>query len=89
MRDCLGKHNLTTHRQRMFSKKAREYTLAYHALHQFKQQSTTTNNSQQQIQEQMSCKMIETIAKQYKLHRSVNDSEWGYINDIVKSMRAQ
>ena len=89
---------LTVERRRLFSKRAREYMVAYSIL---------DNNNSEEVVEQglvegggpsdnepetkphMTAYLIEKIVKQYKSHRSAADFDAGFINGIVNKMRAQ
>lgn len=72
---------------RLFSKRAREYMLAYSIL---------DNNEEMQSSEEvddkkkphMTAYLIEKIVKQYKSHRSASDFDAGFIR-IVEKMREQ
>ena len=88
---------MTTERQRMFSRRARQYMLAYHAI-----DGTENNESNEAVaaantgettteDKKTTFALIECVMKNYKrtfkTHRSVADSDTGYINKVVSAMK--
>ena len=85
---------LTIRRRRLFSKRVREYMVAYSILdnNNSEQEGVDNNNSddngkQEETKPQMTAYLIEKIVKQYKSHRSAADFDAGFINGIVDRMR--
>jgi hypothetical protein len=80
---------LTIDRQRMFSRRAREYMVAYHALDNHKDDKTdeSTNATQQRTNPLMTAYLIEKIVKLFKTHRSAADFDCGFVAGIVNTMK--
>jgi hypothetical protein len=83
---------LTIWRSHLFSKRAREYTVAYSILDNNNSEEEVDNNNsddngkQEETKPQMTAYLIKKIAKQYKSHRSVADFDAGFINGTVDRM---
>jgi hypothetical protein len=77
---------LTTDRQRMFSRRAREHMVAYHALDNHKDDKTDecTNATQQRTNPLMTA---QKIVKLFKTHRSAADFDCGFVAGIVNTMK--
>jgi len=88
---CLNMQDvLTILRQRMFSRRAREYMVAYHTLDN--QQESREKNSDEKKDEKlrnplMTAYLIEKIVKLYKTHRSAADFDCGFVAGIVNTMK--
>jgi DNA modification methylase len=86
---------LTICRRRLFSKRAREYMVAYSILdnnnneEEVDKNNSDDNGKQEKTKPQMTAYLIEKIVKQYKSHRSAADFDAGFINGIVDRMRVQ
>jgi hypothetical protein len=86
---------LTIRRRRLFSKRAREYMVAYSILdnnnseEEVDKNNSNDNGKQEETKPQMTAYLIEKIVKQYKSHRSAADFDAGFINGIVDRMRVQ
>ncbi len=86
---------LTIQRRRLFSKRAREYMVAYSILdnnnseEEVDKNNSNDNGKQEETKPQMTAYLIEKIVKQYKSHRSAADFDAGFINGIVDRMRVQ
>jgi hypothetical protein len=78
---------LTVVRRRLFSKRAREYMLAYSILDNEEMDSSEGGGDTKKPH--MTAFLIEKIVKQYKSHRSAADFDAGFINRIVEKMREQ
>ena len=77
---CLDRTTvLTIEWQRMFSKRARQYMLAYHSIE-------LESNSNEKIE--MSAYLVEKIIKKYKSHRGATDFDSAYIGAVVSDMKA-
>jgi hypothetical protein len=98
VRNCIDPSVLTIERQRKFSKRARQYMLAYHSIEKVTKNmsSETSGECTEDVDEkkkpQMSGYLVEAIIKKfkqktYKTHRSAEDCDAGYINAIVKEMK--
>jgi hypothetical protein len=89
VRECLDRTNvLTIERQRMFSKRARQYMLAYHAIEVSKEKRAlggATESNDNNIE--MSAYLVEKIIKMYKSHRGATDFDSAYIDAIVNDMK--
>ena len=80
---------LTNERQRKFSKRARQYMLAYNAI-----QNTGVEKSRgENIKQEMSANLVESVIKQfkhkdktYRSHRGADNQDVGYINAVVNEM---
>ena len=80
---------LTIERRRLFSKRAREYMLAYSILDKEEMGSSEGVEDADEKKPHMTAYLIEKIVKQYKSHRSASDFDAGFINKIVDKMREQ
>jgi hypothetical protein len=93
VKTCLDSNNvLTVERRRLFSKRAREYMLAYSILDNTDETDSTERDSKEVVVKKekkphMTAYLIEKIVKQYKSHRSAADFDAGFINRIVDKMR--
>ena len=79
---------LTIERRRLFSKRAREYMLAYSILDN-NDEIGSSEGVDDEKKPHMTAYLIEKIVKQYKSHRSASDFDAGFINRIVEKMRQQ
>jgi hypothetical protein len=88
---CLDTENvLTTARQRMFSRRAREYMVAYHAIDNHEDECGNWDEKKDggEIRNPlMTACLIEKIVKMYKTHRSAADFDCGFISFIVNTMK--
>jgi hypothetical protein len=73
---------LTFERQRMFSKPACQYMLAYHSI----ELSKAKGESEVAGESKMSAYLVEKIIKTYKSHRGATDFDSAYIDAIVNDM---
>jgi hypothetical protein len=101
VRKCLDPDVLSVERQRMFSRRAREYMLAYHSIEREREKSKSEvvvdeskKNAQEKAEPQMSAYLVEKAierfkAKKYKSHRDVADIDSAYINRIVREMKRE
>ena len=99
VRKCLDPSLLTIVRQRKFSKRARQYMLAYHSIDKKTNSkretgSEYTEDVKENENPQMSGYLVEAIIKKYKeklykTHRSAEDCDAGYINAIVREMKVE
>ena len=89
---------LTIQRRRLFSKRAREYMIAYSILDNNSEEvgglvegGGQSDNGKQETKPHMTAYLIEKIVKQYKSpHRSATtDFDAGFINGIVDKMKVQ
>jgi hypothetical protein len=93
VKTCLDSANvLTVERRRLFSKRAREYMLAYSILDTNDEADSTEGDSEEGVVKKekkphMTAYLIEKIVKQYKSHRSAADFDAGFINRIVDKMQ--
>ena len=92
----ISRNIMTTERQRMFSRRARQYMLAYNAIdnnNDANEANTAANGGEPAANEDKKTTfvLIESIIKNYKhtykTHRSVTDSDTGYINKVVSAMK--
>jgi hypothetical protein len=84
VRKCLDSESvLTIERRHLFSKRARQYMLAYGIL-----DSSDESGSSEVVDDEkkprMTVFLIEKIVKQYKSHRSAADFDPGFINRISR-----
>jgi len=91
VRQCLSNNILTTERVRKFSRRARQYILAYHMLHAQQQQRQERQQEQQQEQHReqqqqqqqdpylITPAKIESLVKDFKTHRCALDFDRGFI----------
>jgi hypothetical protein len=81
---------LTMARQRMFSRRAREYMVAYNAMDNLEDEDGNTDeekNGGQRRNPLMTACLIEKIVKLYKTHRSAADFDCGFVSAIVNTMK--
>ena len=89
---CLdSKEVLTMERQRMFSRRAREYMVTYHA------KDNQQEDKEKNLDEKEDCLLnrnplttaylIEKIVKVFKTHRSTADFDCGFVAGIVNTMK--
>jgi hypothetical protein len=99
VRQCLDRDEvLTVERQRMFSKRARQYMLAYQSIETSKDRSKAEateemnndveKNENTQVKLEMSAYLVEKIIKKYKSHRGATDFDSAYIDAIVNDMKS-
>ena len=81
VREALSTDILTKERTIKFSKRARQYMLAYHSMEGL--MMTGAENSTV-----VSHETIEKIVKQYKTHWCASDFDTGFIGSVVKGMLA-
>ena len=87
---CIGTGDvLTLIRQRLFSKRAREYMVAYHSLDRCKEEGIESGKASATDAKNplMSAYLIEKIVKVYKTHRSAADFDSGFVAKIVRAMK--
>ena len=70
---------LTMNRQRLFSRRARKYMLAYRAI--------DIHNQQGSSKEKMSHGLLEKVLKAYNTHRTTATIEYKWIQDVVGTMK--
>ena len=106
VKKSISREIMTIERQRMFSCRARQYMLAYHAIDNSSGNNNNNNNNNEpneaitaattggnrtNEEKKTTFALIETIIKNYKhtykTHRSVADSDTGYINEVVSAMK--
>jgi hypothetical protein len=81
---------LTIERQRMFSRRAREYMVAYHAIdNQADDVAKNLDEKKDGMQRNplMTAYLIEKIVKVFKTHRSTADFDCGFVAGIVNTMK--
>ena len=78
---------LTTERQRLFSKRAREYMVAYNTLDNQEVDAMDETKGNVHKNPLMSAYLIEKIVKQYKTHRSAADFDSGFVDKVVDAMK--
>ena len=100
VRQCLDPNAiLTLERQRMFSKRARQYMLAYNSIEIGKERrrleaierenhGANQNENTQVNKLEMSAYLVEKIIKTYKSHRGATDFDSAYIDAIVNDMKS-
>ena len=69
---------LTIKRRRLFSRRARQYMLAYRAI---------DVQNEQGNESKMSHSLLEKVLKAFKTHRYTADIDSQYVNDVVGTMR--
>ena len=97
VRQCLDRGEvLTIERQRMFSKRARQYMLAYHSIELSKVKGesgaageSNDKNKKPHVKLEMSAYLVEKIIKTYKSHRGATDFDSAYIDAIVNDMKSE
>ena len=80
MRECLSREVLTTERIRKFSRRAREYIVAYHLL------SATGSSIDVATVEPSpgdTPVKVEKLLKEFKTHRSASDFAKGFITSVM------
>ncbi len=82
---------LTIERRQLFSKRAREYMLAYSILDKEEMGSSegVEDVDEDEKKPHMTAYLIEKIVKQYKSHRSALDFDMSFIDRVVDKMRQQ
>jgi hypothetical protein len=90
VRQCLDRMTvLTIERQRMFSKRARQYMLAYHSIELSKEKRESGGEAESSNAKlEMSAYLVEKIIKTYKSHRGATDFDSAYIGAIVNDMKS-
>jgi len=90
VRQCLDRMTvLTIERQRMFSKRARQYMLAYHSIELSKEKRESGGEAESSNEKlEMSAYLVEKIIKTYKSHRGATDFDSAYIGAIVNDMKS-
>jgi len=81
VKESVSLNILTIERQRKFSRRAREYMLAYKSIEQ------VTRNKGEFDGTKMSHSLTETIIKRYKTHCCANDFDSRFIRETVDEMR--
>jgi len=83
VRKCMSEDTLSRERVRKFSRRARQYILAYQALHSLEeneeQQPSTTSGDAHQITPMK----IESLVKDFKTHRCALDFDKGFIKTVI------
>ena len=78
-------------RQRMFSRRAREYMVAYHAIdNQQEDKQENSDEKKDRLEKRnplMTAYLIEKIVKVFKTHRSTADFDCGFVAGIVNTMK--
>jgi hypothetical protein len=95
VKKSISRDIMTIERQRMFSRRARQYMLAYNAIdnnNDANEANTAANTGEAPAEDKKTTfALIESIIKNYKhtykTHRSVADSDTGYINKVVSAMK--
>jgi ribosomal protein L17 len=77
--ECLSRQVITTTLVRAFSRRARQYICAYHALHD--QQQTGTELA---TDSKITAPLIEKLVKKFKTHRAVIDFDNRFVATMVK-----
>jgi hypothetical protein len=96
---CLDQDEvLTVERQRMFSKQARQYMLAYHSIEISKDRSKSettekrkkdvSKNENTRVKLEKSAYLVEKIVKKFKSHRGATYFDSAYIDAIVNDMKS-
>jgi hypothetical protein len=76
--ECLSREVVTTELVRAFSRRARQYICAYHALHEQQQ------SSKDAATEEITAPLIEKLVKKFKTHRAVIDFDNKFVTATVK-----
>ena len=88
VRKCMDRDEvLTIARRRLFSKRAREYMLAYSILDNSDELGIAGDGVDEENKPHMTAYLIEKIVKQYKSHRSASDFDTGFINRTIEAMK--
>ena len=82
VRECLSREVLTTKRFRKFSRRAREYIVAYHLLSQGGSNSDASAANLRSFSD-VPVK-VEKLLKEFKTHRSASDFAKGFITSVMK-----
>jgi hypothetical protein len=87
VRKCLSREVITTNPVRSFSRRARQYILAYHALNlqQQQQASGEADNIVSTLQNkvQITPAKIEHMVKEFKSHRCAMDFDGAFIKSVM------
>lgn len=75
-----NKDVITVQRVRAFSRRARQYTLAYYAMQQQQQEDASTTINEQS---QLTAVKIEQMVKQFKTHRCAIDFDGAFIRAVI------
>jgi len=85
---CTDRDNvLTIRRQRLFSKRARQYMLAYRAIDLKRDEERDAAEEGDEMK--MSHSLLEKVLKAFKTHRCTADIDTKWIADVVASMNSQ
>ena len=76
---------LTIQRQRKFSKRARQYMLAYRAINIKRTKDKTDETHVEDTK--LSHTLLEKVVKVFKTHRNAADSDSKWIGDVVGTMQ--
>jgi hypothetical protein len=71
---------ITIQRVRAFSRRARQYTLAYYAMQQQQQEETSATFNEQS---QLTAVKIEQMVKHFKTHRCAIDFDGAFIRAVI------
>ena len=77
---------LTIERQRKFSKRARQYMLAYRAIDIQRRKEVKTGETPG-AETKLSHTLLEKVVKVFKTHRNAADSDSKWIGDVVGTMQ--
>ena len=77
VKSCLSRENVTTVRCRLFSKRAREYVVAYRCL----DDPNVTGGNQE-----LSVSIIEKVVKKFKTHRNAADFDGPFVKNVLRGM---
>jgi hypothetical protein len=83
VRHCISEKVLTFERVRKFSRRAREYILAYHTLHSQQQQQPPSSASSETDTHLITPMKIEALVKDFKTHRCALDFDKGFIKAVI------
>ena len=78
---------MTIRRQRLFSKHARQYMLAYPAIDLKRDEERDAAEEGDEMK--MSHSLLEKVLKAFKTHRCTADIDTKWIADVVASMNSQ
>jgi hypothetical protein len=102
VKKSISRDIMTIEQQRMFSRRAQQYMLAYHAIDKNNNNNNnnesnvaptaattgdTTTNKDKKTTFALIASIIKNYKHTYKTHRSVADSDTGYINQVVSAMK--
>jgi hypothetical protein len=79
VRKCISEEYLTRERVRKFSRRARQYILAYQALHSQEEEQQQPSSTTHQITPMK----IESLVKDFKTHRCALDFDKGFIKTVI------